>query len=132
MTGFTRQEALADTTPEQGGRSGGFRPHDLPEAALANGVCLPVRVAADRPGEPGESVFTSAIALDGDLKRGPAGHAAARRPGCPVRKTLSRKPGVSGRRRAGRGYLSTCRALARAKRRVVQKLRRSLRRYKMK
>ncbi len=115
LTRFTdgAHEALADTTPEHGGQSGGFRPHALLEAALANCLCMTVRIAADKrgiplagvrasvvlsregqtgeTGETDESVFTYAIELDGDLSEAQRAALLRAAGGCPVKKTLSRK-----------------------------------------
>ena len=111
LTRFTdgAYEALADTTPEHGGRSGGFRPHALLEAALANCLCMVVRIAADKrgiplggvrvrvdlkregTGETGESVFTYAIELDGDLSEAQRATLLRAAQGCPIKKTLSQK-----------------------------------------
>ncbi len=99
-------EALADTTADKGGSCGGFRPHDLLEAALATCVNMTMRMFADHHGiplrgvetkveldraQPDEVVFRYAVTLDGELtaeQRDKLLYAAA---ACPVRRTLSKK-----------------------------------------
>lgn len=100
------QEGFADTTADKGGQGGGFRPHELLEAALASCVSMTVRMYADRHAiplasvtakvtldrsQPDEIVFRYEIEVDGELsgeQKDRLLHAAR---ACPVRQTLSKK-----------------------------------------
>lgn len=99
-------QALADTTPEHGGRSGGFRPHDLLEAAVASCLCIVVRMAADKRGIPlagvrasvalnrdakDESVFEYSLELEGELTAEQRALLLRAATACPVKRTLSRR-----------------------------------------
>ncbi|MBI5519559.1 MAG: OsmC family protein [Desulfovibrio sp.] len=96
-------EALADTTPEYGGKSAGFKPVDLLEAALANCVTMVVRIAADKRNIPlegvevqvtlnrenkDESVFEYKIDLRGQLTDDQKATLLRAASGCPVKKIL--------------------------------------------
>jgi putative redox protein len=84
LTSFTDGEhhTVSDTTKEKGGSGGGFRPHNLLEAALATCINIALRKYADQHAlplsaastkvkldrsRPGEAVFGYEVELQGDL-----------------------------------------------------------------
>ena len=64
-----RFAARADTTADKGGGEGGFRPHDLLEAALATCINMTVRMVAEEQGIPLEAV-TAQVTLDRSAEEG--------------------------------------------------------------
>jgi putative redox protein len=98
-----KHEALTDAPESKGGKSAGFKPVELVEAALASCINIILRVSADARAIPltgltvqvqlnenkDESVFEYKIDMQGDLtdeQRSTLLHAVA---GCPVKKILS-------------------------------------------
>ncbi|MBU1230039.1 MAG: OsmC family protein [Proteobacteria bacterium] len=88
------------------GGPGGFRPHDLLEAAVASCLCIVVRMAADKRGIPlagvrasvavnrdakDESVFEYSLELEGDLTAEQRTLLLRAATACPVKRTLSRR-----------------------------------------
>jgi putative redox protein len=99
-------EALADTTPQWGGASAGFAPHDLIEAALASCITIVTRMSAkkhDIPLEamsvtvtlnrddPAKATFTYSMDLKGDLTPEQRDKLKRAAKACPVHKTLCRQ-----------------------------------------
>jgi putative redox protein len=97
---------VADATREKGGGDGGFRPHDLLEAALAGCIAMAVRMAADGRRialsgvtarvrldrtTPDETVFEYEVELEGDLTEQEKATLLRYAGNCPVRQTLSKK-----------------------------------------
>lgn len=99
-----KHEALTDAPEAMGGKSAGFKPVELLEAALSSCINIVLRVAADARAIPlagitvhvklnqdnkDESVFEYSIDMQGELtdeQRATLLHAVA---GCPVKKILS-------------------------------------------
>ncbi|MHC1751879.1 OsmC family protein [Humidesulfovibrio sp.] len=99
-----KHEALTDAPEAMGGKSAGFKPVELLEAALSSCINIVLRVAADARAIPlagitvhvklnqdnkEESVFEYSIDMQGELtdeQRATLLHAVA---GCPVKKILS-------------------------------------------
>ena len=99
-------EGLSDTTANKGGNHGGFRPHDLLEAALASCVNMTLRMYADHHGislagvmtrvkldrsVPDEAVFRYEVELEGDLTSEQKQMLILAANACPVRRTLSKR-----------------------------------------
>jgi putative redox protein len=102
-------ETSADTVKEGVGGTAGFRPHEIPEAALASCMNITVRLKADELGlalaavrtnvsvdrsVPGQAVYKYALEIDGQLtadERALLEEAASR---CPVSQTLRREPSL--------------------------------------
>ncbi|MGA2639417.1 MAG: OsmC family protein [Spirochaetia bacterium] len=97
--------ASADTTPEKGGGSAGFRPHELLEAALATCVNMHVRMYASNHGiavesvstsvsldrsNPSEAIFKYSLDISGKLSPEENKKLMKIAESCPVRQTLSR------------------------------------------
>jgi putative redox protein len=97
-------EAFADTTPDKGGGTAGFRPHELLEAALASCVSISVRMAAEKHAIPLDAVstrvrldrgaegavFHTEIEIHGDsLTPEQRARLLDAAKACPVRRTLS-------------------------------------------
>src|SRR5580658_9505885 len=107
LTRFTNGEQIAssDTTPDKGGGSRGFRPHELLEAALATCMNMSIRMYAQKHEIPlaGASVIVSLnrstpegptfvyrIELHGSLSDMQKGRLLSSVEHCPVRTTLSK------------------------------------------
>jgi putative redox protein len=107
LTRFTNgeQTASSDTTPDKGGGSRGFRPHELLEAALATCMNMSLRMYAQKHDIPlsGASVsvsldrntpegptFVYRIQLHGSLSDVQKSHLLSSIESCPVRTTLSK------------------------------------------
>lgn len=97
-------EAVCDATVDKGGRGGGFRPHDLLEAALGSCTAMVLSMYARTHGiplegatvtvtlsrdEPGVTAFAYDIELRGDLDANQRKRLLRAVRACPVRKTLS-------------------------------------------
>lgn len=107
LTRFTNGEQVSssDTTPDKGGGSRGFRPHELLEAALATCMNMSLRMYAQKHDIPlaGASVvvslnrnapagpaFVYRIQLHGLLSDVQKGRLLSSIENCPVRATLSK------------------------------------------
>jgi len=107
LTRFTNGEQVSssDTTPDKGGGSRGFRPHELLEAALATCMNMSLRMYAQKHNIPlaGASVvvsldrttpngptFVYRIGLDGLLSDAQKSRLLSSVETCPVRATLSK------------------------------------------
>jgi putative redox protein len=64
------QITTADTTPDKGGGSMGFRPHELLEAALASCMNITLRMSAEKHAIPLSSVSVS-VSLNRTSTEGP-------------------------------------------------------------
>lgn len=99
-------EALTDTTPQWGGASAGFAPHDLLEAALAGCITIVTRMSAKKHNiplegmsvkvtlnrdDPAKTVFTYSMDLKGDLTSEQCEKLRRAAKACPVHKTLCRQ-----------------------------------------
>jgi putative redox protein len=100
------EHATSDTTADKGGSGGGFRPHELLEAAMATCVNMMVRMYAENHGvplvgvtttvdldrsDPDEVVFRYDIRLDGLLSAEQKERLIRAGGACPVRRTLSKR-----------------------------------------
>jgi putative redox protein len=98
-------DGIADVTVGKGGEFGGFRPHDLLEAALATCVNITVRMYADNHNmplvgvttrveldrsQPEQAKFRYTVELVGDLGAEEREKLFEAANACPVRRTLSR------------------------------------------
>lgn len=101
-----RHEAYADPAVEKGGSGGGFRPHELLEAALAACVNMAVRLRAQRLAIPLEDVevtvdldrsdprraaFAVSVEISGSVAKEHHQLLMDAARSCPVRETLSRE-----------------------------------------
>lgn len=96
--------STADTTPEKGGGNGGFRPHELLEAALATCMNMTLRMYAEKHGislasvsvavslnrtNPDGPLFEYRVVCHGPLSESHKRQLLSALEHCPVRKTLS-------------------------------------------
>ena len=97
---------VSDTTPDKGGGSSGFRPHELLEAALGSCLNMHVRMYADNHGisigkvttkvtldrsNPDKAIFSCSIGFSEDLSRDQVAKLMQVSAACPVHNTLSRE-----------------------------------------
>jgi putative redox protein len=105
---------IADTVADKGGSGGGFRPHDLLEAALAACLNISVRMCADAEGialsdvrtavsldrsSPDTVVFVYRVGLDGALSDEERARLLAAADASSVKATLSREISFRSRER---------------------------------
>jgi len=105
LTSFTdgKHEALADAPEAMGGKSAGFKPVEMLEAALSSCINIVLRVAADARGIPltgatvqvklnsdnkEESVFEYKIDMQGELTDEQRAGLLRAVAGCPVKKIM--------------------------------------------
>jgi len=97
---------VLDTTPDKGGGSSGFRPHELLAAALGSCLNMHLRMYADNHGvsigkvtskvtldrsNPARAVFSYSIGFSADLSRDQIEKLMRIAATCPVHNTLSRE-----------------------------------------
>lgn len=99
-------ECVADTTEANGGDNGGFRPHDLLEAALATCLNMWLKMYADNHNipvshvettvsldrsHPDEVIFNFSINISGSLSSSEKQKLISVAKTCPIHKTLTKK-----------------------------------------
>ena len=101
-----RHTGRSDVTEDKGGSNGGFRPHDLMEAAFATCLNIWLRMYADDHGisvshiettvsldrsRTDEAIFTYSLDISGSLTDAERQTLVSAAETCPVQKTLSKK-----------------------------------------
>jgi putative redox protein len=104
-----RTETSADTVKEGVGGTGGFRPHEILEAALASCMNISVRLKADELGlaiaavrtevsldrtVPGKAVYEYSLQIDGQLRADERAALEEAASHCAVSQTLRREPSL--------------------------------------
>lgn len=99
-------KGVSDTTEDKGGANGGFRPHDLLEAALATCLNMWLRMYADNHNLPvshvettvsldrtrsDEVVFNYSLNISGSLSSSEKQKLISVAKTCPIHKTLTKK-----------------------------------------